>query len=106
MTTHTPGPLNAVTTHDGRHQCIPIMADWEYSEDAPYHPLIANVFCGRGHAPRATAEATATLFSAAPDLLAACEYAAEFTGCARSADEMATIGKRLKAAIAKARKGE
>jgi hypothetical protein len=36
------------------------------------------------------------------DLLAACKYAAEFCTCARSAEEMQTIGKRLNAAISEA----
>ncbi len=44
------------------------MADWD-CETGPYHPLIGAVYHGRGHANKATAEAIANLFAAAPALL-------------------------------------
>ena len=49
------------------------MAAWEADERAPYHPLIANVWHGRGNAPREIAEANAHLIAAAPELLEALE---------------------------------
>lgn len=45
----------------------------------------------------------AELFMAAPDLLAACEYVEQFCAIGRSGNEMATLGKRLRGAIGKAK---
>ena len=71
---HTPGPWKAHTDMDGRHHSLSIMAaSPEFNMDEgkePYHPLIAGVLHGRGHAPREIAEANARLIAAAPDLLA------------------------------------
>lgn len=67
----TPGPLKARLGFDGRHNRIPIISEApSFADDAnwPYHPLIAHVLMGRGHAPRHVAEATAQLFAAAPDM--------------------------------------
>lgn len=57
--TPTPAPLKTVSEYDGRHHAIPILASWERDESSPYHPLIAQVLHGRGHADKATAIATA-----------------------------------------------
>lgn len=57
---------------DGRHHHLAIMTEnWAFkNEDWPYHPKIAGVYHGLGHADRETAQATARLIAAAPDLLA------------------------------------
>ncbi len=72
-TAHTPAPWRTNIKADGRHHQIPILAPWECHEGEDYHPLIASVFHGQGHTPRAVAEANAQLISAAPALLAALE---------------------------------
>jgi hypothetical protein len=74
-TNHTPGPMRASDT-DGRHKRVAIMAHGDQFKDEdlqPYHPLIGVVYYGGQHAPREVANATASLFAAAPDLLAVCE---------------------------------
>lgn len=72
--THTPGPHKAILNHDGRHHLVPIMAtgpDFQDNEKWPHHPLLGGVYHGRGHADKKTAEATARLWAAAPDMLMA-----------------------------------
>ena len=75
----TPGPYEACVDMDGRHHAISIMATApEFNKDdetEPYHPLIASVHHGLGHAPRETAEATARLIAAAPDMYEALSIA-------------------------------
>ena len=78
QTKFTPGPMEAVMDMDGRHHAVPILTYHPSFVDTadgtkPYHPLIGQVFHGRGHADKATAEATARLWASAPDLLEALE---------------------------------
>jgi hypothetical protein len=45
---------------DGRHHVLGILCtEYRGNETAPYHPLVASVFHGMGHAPREIAEANA-----------------------------------------------
>jgi len=63
MGEHTPAPIKADLGSDGRHHRVAIMAvapEFKEHETAPYHPLIAQVLHGHGHASQEIAEATAT----------------------------------------------
>ena len=59
-TAHTPTPWEHTPMADGRHHVLGILCtEYRGNETAPYHPLVASVFHGRGHAPREIAEANA-----------------------------------------------
>lgn len=64
---------------------------------------VARIVSGWGVREAAEAIANAHLIATAPDLLAACEYAAQFMAHPRTAEELAVIGKRLRSVIDKAR---
>lgn len=106
MTQHTPGPWYTDTNFDGRHQHLPIMTVHESFKDGewPYHPKLAAVYHGRGHAPREIAESNARLIAAAPELLAALEYWTPLIkGQEGRSDETDVEIDKARAAITKAR---
>lgn len=99
----TPGPWSASLDMDGRHHHLAIMTEAPRfkQEEWPYHPKIAVVYHGLGHADRKTAEASARLIAAAPELLWALQQIANMPG--GTIGSVLTLAKETaRAAIAKA----
>ena len=79
-TAHTPTPWEHTPMADGRHHVLGILCtEYRGNETAPYHPLIASVFHGMGHAPREIAEANAAFIVRACNSHAALVAALERT---------------------------
>ena len=106
---HTPGPwIVDKTKAFGPYNIITANRDW------PQRKCIVcsfNAASGLWDRDRPRVEADANLIAAAPDLLAACEYAAKKTGEMKEhyylsgtlADDLDAVTNTLEAAVAKAR---